>query len=209
MIKFDLNTWNRKKQFDFFKDYEDPFFNINLNLDITHLHAFCKSNDLSVILSLYYYAMRTAQNITEFRLRLIEGEVFDVENMTIGSTILNEDKSFSFCYFPMTDSVQSYNSMGKDLIEQHHKRCPYFESDEDELAVIHGSVLPWISFTGIKHARKGDEKDKGIPKFVFGKYFKENDKVLIPFSIEVHHGLMDGYHVGHFVENLQNIISGI
>lgn len=207
MIKFDVSIWNRKKQFEFFKIYEDPFFNVNLNLDITRLHEFCKKNELSVTLSLYYYSMRAAQSILEFRLRLLEGEVYDVENMTIGSTILNKDKSFSFCYFPMTESVETYNKVGKDLIEQHSNKSPHFETDEDELAVIHGSVLPWISFTGVKHARKGDEKNKGIPKFVFGKYFIENKKVLIPFSIEVHHGLMDGFHVGQLVEKVQKDIN--
>lgn len=206
MIEFDLNTWNRRDQFEFFKNYEDPFFNISLNLDITQLHSFCKRNQYSIILSLYYFAMQKAESITEFRLRLFKGKIYDVGTMKMGSTVLNPDNSFTFCYFPMTNSVESYNQIGKELIEKHNISITDFVSDEDELAVIHGSVLPWISFSGVKHARKGDEKDKGIPKFVFGKYFKENDKVLIPFSIEVHHALMDGYHVGQFVESLQKTL---
>lgn len=207
MKKFDIHSWNRKEQFEFFKDYEDPFFNISLNLDIIRLHSFCKKNNLSVILSLYYFAMKGAESCTEFRLRFFKGEIYDVGTMKMGSTVLNSDKSFTFCYFPMTDSVESYSQVGKDLIENHHRNITDFKSDEDELAVIHGSVLPWISFTSVNHARKGDEKDKGIPKFVFGKYFNENNKILIPFSIEVHHALMDGYHVGQFVENLQKTLN--
>ena len=74
---------------------------------------------MSFILSLYYYAIRTANNIVEFRLRLLDGEVYDVENMEMGSTVLNNDDGFFFCYFPSSDSVEAYNRDGKELIEKH------------------------------------------------------------------------------------------
>lgn len=36
MIKFDIDSWNRKGQFDFFSDYEDPFFNITVAIEAHH-----------------------------------------------------------------------------------------------------------------------------------------------------------------------------
>lgn len=207
MNKFDINTWNRKDQFDFFKDYEDPFFSISLNLDVTKLYSFCKENNLSFTLSLYYYAIEAANNILEFRLRLLDGEVYDVKNIIMGSTILNTDNTFFFCYFPSNDSVEAYNKIGKEMIDNYKTNNTDFKAKENDLAVIHGSVLPWISFTNIKHARNGDEKDKGIPKFVFGKFFDQDDKQLMPFTIDVHHALMDGYHVAQFLDIFQKRIN--
>ncbi len=207
MIKFNTTTWNRKGQFDFFKDYEDPFFSISLNIDVTKLYSFCKENNLAFTLSLYYYATEAANSITEFRLRLKDGVVYDSENMIMGSTVLNTDNTFFFCYFPSNDSVEGYNKVGKELIENQTTNSVNFEAKENELAVIHGSMLPWFSYTNIKHARNGDEKGKGIPKFVFGKYFDQNAKKLMPFTIDVHHGLMDGYHVAQFLDIFQNRIN--
>ena len=207
MKTFNTSSWNRKEQFDFFKDYEDPFFSISLNLDVTRLYSFCKNNNLSFTLSLYYYATEAANSITEFRLRLQDGVVYDIENMIMGSTVLNKDNTFFFCYFPSNDSVEGYNKIGKEMIETYKENDTTFEANENELAVIHGSMLPWFSYTNIKHARNGDEKDKGIPKFVFGKYFNENNKKMIPFTIDVHHGLMDGYHVAQFLDHFQNRIN--
>jgi len=62
--------------------------------------------------------------------------------------------------------------------------------------------IPWISFTGLQHARKTDLEDT-IPRFVFGKYFKEEKRLKMPLSVEVHHALVDGFHVGQLFKFLQ------
>ncbi|PKP07825.1 MAG: chloramphenicol acetyltransferase, partial [Bacteroidetes bacterium HGW-Bacteroidetes-3] len=56
------------------------------------------------------------------------------------------------------------------------------------------------------HARNGNEGLMGIPKLVFGKIFNENEIKKIPFSVEVHHALMDGYHVGLLYKKMQQFI---
>ncbi|MET0753548.1 MAG: CatA-like O-acetyltransferase, partial [Pyrinomonadaceae bacterium] len=43
----DVESWNRKNTFEFFKNFEDPFFNIAANLDVTALYRFCKEKNLS------------------------------------------------------------------------------------------------------------------------------------------------------------------
>jgi chloramphenicol O-acetyltransferase type A len=37
----------------------------------------------------------------------------------------------------------------------------------------------------------------------FGKFAKKNDKLMMPVAIAVNHALVDGYHVGLFVEAYQ------
>ena len=65
-------------------------------------------------------------------------------------------------------------------------------------------MIPWISFTSFTHARKPAKEDS-VPKIVFGKYTKKNDSVKMPVSVEVHHSLMDGIHVGKFFEQFYAI----
>ena len=51
--------------------------------------------------------------------------------------------------------------------------------------------------------------DKGkymFPIFTLGKFYEDNGKRLLPLSIQVHHSVCDGYHVGKFVETLQTLI---
>ena len=42
--------------------------------------------------------------------------------------------------------------------------------------------------------------------FFRAKVFSENDNKKIPFSVEGHHALMDGYHVALLLEKMQNFI---
>jgi chloramphenicol O-acetyltransferase type A len=39
-----------------------------------------------------------------------------------------------------------------------------------------------------------------VPKLAFGRLSAEGERLWMPLSVEVHHGLMDGLHVGRFIE---------
>jgi chloramphenicol O-acetyltransferase type A len=73
--------------------------------------------------------------------------------------------------------------------------------------VIHFSAMPWISFTGLTHARHFVLQDS-MPKISVGKCFEQNGKLLMPVATYVHHGLADGYHVHQFLQTLEGLLSG-
>ena len=202
MKEFDLGLWNRKNQYEFFKTYDDPFFNLTTELDVTNLYAYCKKNKLSFFLACLHFAVESANEILEFRLRIIDKKLFEFEHIDIGSTVLNEDNSFSFCYFKRKANFLEFDRCGKEVLKKQAKQTD-FDTNKDNLNLIYASSLPWISFTSIKHARSIEREKSGIPKFVFGKFYSENNTKKMPFSIEVHHALIDGYHVAKFLEIFQ------
>lgn len=208
MKEFDVENWNRNVQYKFFKTYEDPFFNITANLEVTNLYKYCKQHNLSFSLACLYVAIKSVNEITEFKLRFKNDKVYLFDTVNIGSTILNDDLTFSFCDFEFQPTISAFDIKGKIVLEN-HKNGIVFNVDQNDLAIIHCSTIPWVSFTGFKHARTGDEGLQGIPKLVFGKIFNENKIKKIPFSVEVHHALMDGYHVGLLYEKMQQYIDGL
>jgi chloramphenicol O-acetyltransferase type A len=153
-----------------------------------------------------YVALKSANEITEFKLRFKNDEVYLYDTVNIGSTVLNDDFTFSFCDFRFQPSIFAFDKNGKKVLEN-YKNGIVFDAQENELGIIHCSIIPWISFTGFKHARNGNESLQGIPKLVFGKLYNENNCKKIPFSVEVHHALMDGYHVGLLYEKMQNFMN--
>ena len=207
MKEFEIENWSRKAQYNFFKSYEDPFFNITVNLDITNLYAFCKQYNLSFSLACLYVSIKCINEIPEFKLRISKNKVYQFDVVNIGSTILNDDNTFLFCDFPYQPSIFKFDEVGKKLTENYKKGVKF--NSHNDLAIVHCSTLPWFSFTSVKHARKGDEASKGIPKLVFGKYFIDNEFKKIPFSVEVHHALMDGIHVGMLINNMQQFINDL
>lgn len=41
-----------------------------------------------------------------------------------------------------------------------------------------------------------------IPVISIGKYFTQGNSLMLPIGLQVHHGLVDGIHVGRFYTNL-------
>lgn len=205
--EIDLNKWNRKSQFDFFKDYDIPFFNITANVDVTNLHRFCKNRNLPFFLSSLFFSTKAINEIEEFRYRIKDNGVICYDKIDAGSTILMDDNTFSFCYFEYIDDVRQFIEVGNKEIEILKKKKgldPKLNADN----LIHYSSIPWISFTSIQHARKFRTGDS-IPKLVFGKYYKDGDCLKMPLSVEVHHALLDGYHVSEYFNKYQKLMDGL
>ena len=55
----------------------------------------------------------------------------------------------------------------------------------------------------MKHAGSIQTGDS-IPKISTGKLIQEKKKLLLPISISVHHGLVDGRNVAEFIQNVKD-----
>ncbi len=203
----DIEKWPRKATYDFFKDYEDPFFNFSANVDVGFLYKFCKQNDLSFSLTVLYCSLVAANEIREFRVRLFFGRLVEFDRIHATQTILNDDETFSFAYFEMKDDVFEFNRSGKDALEK-YKAMKTFDVESDRADLIYYSVIPWVSFTSFKHASRLD-KGQTVPRIVFGKRFDAGDNKMMPLSVEANHRIMDGLHVGKFFMRFQEIANSL
>jgi chloramphenicol O-acetyltransferase type A len=46
-------------------------------------------------------------------------------------------------------------------------------------------------------------REDSVPKIAFGRFTRIGETVQLPMSVEVHHALMDGLHVGRFVNKME------
>lgn len=206
-IELDLENWARKATYQFFKDYEDPFFNFSANVDVTRLYDFCKQNDLGYALSALYFSQLAVNKISEFKIRLVDGRLIEFERIDATQTILNDDETFSFAYFEMKDDVFEFVANGRDALEK-YKALKSFDVERDRYDLIYYSVIPWVSFTSFKHASRLD-KTQTVPRIVFGKMFEENARRKMPVSVEANHRIMDGFHVGRYFIEFQEMINSL
>ena len=57
----DLNTWARREIFEFFRDFDKPYFNIATQLDVTELLRLLRERPkVSLMLAYHYIALRAA-----------------------------------------------------------------------------------------------------------------------------------------------------
>jgi chloramphenicol O-acetyltransferase type A len=201
-MKFvDVENWKRKTTYEYFRGYEDPFFNITANLDVTELYRFCKENSLSFALASLYCSLQSANEIREFRIRLKDEKLVEFDKIHANQTIFNEDETFSFCYFENEGSIFDFDEKGKLAVAK-YKRLKTFDVESDRIDLFYYSVIPWVSFTSFKHASRFNNCQT-IPRMVFGRIFEANGRKQMPHSVEVHHAIVDGFHVGKYFNILQ------
>lgn len=205
--EIDFENWERRATFEFFREYKDPFFNMAANLDVTRLYHFCKDREMPFSIACLYFSIVTANAIREFRFRMTDGKVVEFDKVEATQTILNEDNTFSFCYFPMKDSLEEFVRTGIESREK-YRALKTFDVEADRIDMIYYSVIPWVSFTSFKHANSGNNSQT-VPRMVFGKMFQDGDRRLMPFSVEAHHALMDGYHVGRYFNLFQEKLDSL
>ena len=203
----DISTWARRTTFEFFRDYKDPYFNIAANVDVTKLRQFCRENKISFSIAALFYTQQAANSIREFRLRMIDEKVVEFESVEATQTILNDDETFSFCYFEHCPNVFEYVEAGRAARNKYLK-LKTFDVEAERIDLIYYSVIPWVSFTSFKHASPGDNRQT-VPRIVFGKVFHDQDRELMPLSVEAHHAMMDGIHVGRFFERFQAALDSL
>ncbi|WP_298137920.1 chloramphenicol acetyltransferase [Flavobacterium sp.] len=203
--KLYLETWNRKEHFLFFKQMEEPFFGVTISVDCTK--AYEKAKELGVSFFTYYlHKTLVAINQCEpFRYRIIDEEVYIFDQIDVSSTILREDKTFGFSQIEYAENLMQFAENTKKEIARIQSTTGLFTREYSE-NLIHFSALPWINFTSFSHARSFTWPDS-CPKISFGKMIDEDNKKTMSMSVHVHHGLMDGYHVGVFLDLFQNLMN--
>ena len=196
----DLESWDRKAQYDFFITYDNPFFNITAEVNVGGLYEFCRKNKYSFFLSSLYCSLKACNNIKPFRTRINDNRICIYDLVHPSSTILLNNNTFIYCFMDFNNTFNTFHEKAAETIEAAKRNSSFHSIERPD--VIYHSVIPWISFTSFSNARKKGQGDD-IPRIVFGKYYKKENKLQLPVSVEVHHALMDGYHVGQYFTQLQ------
>ena len=202
MKKIELNSWHRKEHFEFYTRFKQPFFNVCATVDVTKTLNHCNNNQLSFFICSLFLLGYTANQIEPFRFRINKNEVDIHDALEISCTVLNSDESFSFCEFGGCKNFDVFYQQAAQQLAQVKNGYKSLTTSNNVDNKIFCSVLPWLHFTSFSHAQKQDEHDS-VPRLVMGKYKKIHNEIAMPVSVEVHHALVDGLHVGQYFEKLQ------
>ena len=201
----DINQWNRRDHFHFFRKFEEPFFGITTEVDCTKAYLASKESDASFFLWYLHKSLVAANETDPFRYRIDGEEVFLYDEVHASPTINRPDGTFGFSYMNYHRLFGDFAVKALAEIEKVQRITGLVPAVSGE-NVIHYSSVPWLHFTSLSHARAFAFKDS-IPKISFGKMKEVNGQITMPVSVHVHHGLMDGFHVAQFVERFQSLLN--
>ena len=199
----DIEQWERKEQFQFFKRYDNPFFGLTADIEVSKLLEYTQVRGYSFFAAYLYISQLQTNKIKGFRYRIVDDQVVNYARISAGSTVLKENDVFTFCYFEYMKSCQAFQSHVLEQIEKCRQPESRLDDQDHNLTQVHYSVIPWVHFRGLSHPRNYGNGDN-IPKIVFGKYANTNGSMNMPISVEAHHSLMDGFHMGQYFEGFQS-----
>lgn len=204
--KIDLENWDRKEYFEHYTSNVPCGFSVTADIDITILLEYVKKNGLMLYPVLIYMLSRLVNKYQEFRTCFNEeGELGYWSELNPSYTSFhNDNKSFSALWSEYNeDFAVFYQNYIHDLHDFGDKKglMPKPNAPQNMFNI---SCLPWVNFTSFNlNLFKGG--DYLLPIFTWGKYAEKEHKVLMPLSVQVHHGVCDGYHVGCLVNELQQM----
>jgi chloramphenicol O-acetyltransferase type A len=202
----DLTSWNRKEHFEFFNAFDQPYFGLQTKVDVTGAKELCKTNGWSFFLFYHFLSQKAVNSVEAFKLRLVNEEIRIYENLHVNTNQFREDRTFAFSFIPFEDDWEKFQNVGRkvqDAVNQSTGLC--LDENTSRPDSIHYSTIPWVSFTGLTHARNSSYIDS-VPKISFGKLSRRDDKFFLPVSIHAHHALVDGYDVGIYLEAFQKLL---
>lgn len=202
-----INSWKRKEHFQFFSQFEEPFYGITINIDCTEAYNQTKAEGNSFFLYYLYRALKAANETENFRYRIIEEEVYLFDAINASATISRPDETFGFSYIDYQGNENVFIEEAQKEISRVQQSTGLVPAGSGE-NVIHFSAVPWLDFTSLSHARSFTFPDS-CPKISFGKVTENNGKKTMPVSIHAHHGLVDGYHIGLFADRFQELMNEI
>ena len=203
----DLENWNRKEHYLFFKQFEEPFFGLTIEIDCTKAYATAKELGTSFFVYYLHKTLVAVNTIECFRYRINNDAIYIYDTIDVSATIMREDQTFGFSLIEYSPYFEVFAANTFKEIERIQNTSGLLTREFPNDNLIHFSAVPWINYTSLSHARNYTFPDS-CPKISFGKMTIGNDgKRTMSMSIHAHHGLMDGFQVSQFIDCFQELMN--
>jgi len=201
----DILNSPRAAHFKFFTQKTYPFFNITTPVRLGKTLLWTKENDISIFRAILYVVCRAAQEIPQLRQRIRENNIVVEHDIVHPSfTVMAQEDVFSFCTVDYkSDFLEFCREVDNGVHKVRREITVWDDPARDDLLFI--TSIPWLSFTSFVHPL--DIKPDSIPRIAWGKITGEGLSAVIPFSVHVHHGLMDGIHVAKYIGIIEDYFS--
>lgn len=203
MKKIDINNWNRKNTYEFYKDMDLPRYQITVDLDVAGFYKYVKINKLSFYFSFMWLVLKELNQIDNFKYRFVDKEVYLFDSISPSFTDKVEDgNTFKIVNTSFIDDMIKFQELA---IKKSKEQGNEFINLDDEVRqdLVYITTFPWAKVTHASNPTNLDSKD-AIPRIGWAKFERQGEKMMMPFIIEVHHAFVDGFHVGKLINALEN-----
>lgn len=192
-------NFDRKELFKHYNEMDNPFIIMTIPLNVTKVVEYCKLHK-HFYATLGFLIGKAANDIDGFKYRYNCGKFYYYDRLVVNFTerVDNQIGFFECEAVELSSFIDEFELRKSEL---GHYNDVNADNRQD---VIWVSCFPWAKFSGLMSPH---DKNITIPQFIWDKYELVDNEYYCNLMIMVHHGFIDGYHVGTFIEKLNQYIN--
>ena len=204
-----IDTWERGNLFRFYIDNLRNVMSMTVDMNVTNLIEYIHIHRIKFYPSMMWVISKVINTHDEFKFSWHK----------CGSLIHWDYISPYYADFHKEDNrfVKLVTEYSDDLFEFHarfltdrerYKTLRAFDLTNIPANTFDVSCLPWIKYKCFD-IHVFDEGKYLAPVVTWGKFETENNKTILPLSMNIHHAVADGFHLCRFFNEAQEIINNI
>jgi chloramphenicol O-acetyltransferase len=208
--KINVETWNRKKIFEWFKSFSNACYSITNEIDVTTIVKYTKESNTSFFINFLYVVVKTLNEFECMKMRLVNDKPVIYSEISPAYTVA-KDELYENVRHEYKDNYSEFYSIAHLNIEKVKKGIVDGGSYNPVNCYneYYITCIPWITFSSLNHPLPDDKGSQSIPRLCWGKYHEVKDKTVMDFNITVNHMFCDGKDVCSFLIKLQENINSI
>ena len=169
-------------------------------------YLWSKDNGVSFFCRYLHDCMKAVNETDELRYRILDETIVDYDVIHASATFLRADETFGFSYIHFDSDFDKFYANFRSE-QQRIENGDTLYPPENDINCIHCSALPWLKFSSHKEPRSYGQDS--VPKIAFSKTYKAGDELMMNVAISANHALVDGIHVGRFIDRYQDHLDRI
>ena len=200
--QIDLSNDPRRAQFDYFRNFRDPYVSVTVPVDITRL----RERGTPLFLSYLWCAIRAANAVPELRRRIDGERVGEYDRCLSSQTVALPNGSDCYCTLDCEKPFDEFLPYAQAETER-AKRAASLTDGADAAQLFFVTALPWLPFSSLS-LPVPEPPDSNV-RISFGGITEQNGRSLLPVNLTAHHALADGIHLSRFFAAMQERIAEI
>jgi chloramphenicol O-acetyltransferase type A len=202
-VDVDLANWPRRETLGLFRRFEKPQFSVTSRIDVSRILARRRqSNGFSSYLACTHAAGCALHAVPELSYRIRGERLVRHETMVLSPTLQFSDGRLGFTYLDWQPDHERFAAQARATIAETLALGLLKPGVDGDDGVAFLSCQPWLDFTSFDNPVFNS--DDSVPRICWGRYTPASDgSTSMAVALQVHHGLVDGYHVAQFFREMQ------
>lgn len=200
----DFDSFPRKEHFQHYHSNVKCSYSLTVNIDITQIYNTAKEKGKKLYPSLIWWLSNGVNTFDFMRFEHdSEGRVGFYDAVNPSFTVMPKNsENFASLWCEYSPDFEKFYQNCTQIMDCYKDTDRFAPQTDRPANCFDISSLPWIDFTAF-NLNLHTSGTWLLPIFTTGRLIKQNDKVLIPLAIQVHHAVCDGWYCAKFIDYIQ------